>query len=622
MSRLSLLFFAVCTTLVPGCALFKLSQNPYFNQGYQSEPLSESEALTQQNQQQLNTAASLLEANNPNDAQLYIDAIEPTVLSPADQTRLQLLQAQISLSFGETEQARKHLRLVQPAYLTPTDKVAFLRSRAIVLSLIGKPIDSVKTRMALEPLLSDARQQIENKRAILDALRSLSMPFLQAQQPNSPNELSGWIALAELFKKSPPLVITAPQLLEWQAHYPRHPANNSFLAAYLGGGQRSVANALKAPNNIAVFLPESGAYAEAAKAIKAGFMAAYTQAGKNTPKPTIHFYDSEIVDPVTLYYKAINAGAQLIIGPLNKEHVEQLANVKVLEVPILALNHIPGLSKANLYQFALSPIDEVEQITNKAVEDGYKKALLLTPKTDLGERIQGYFKTALQKRGGTLLKAKHYSPDLNDYSTTLKDLLNLSESEKRYAQLKQVVPNLQFTPRKRQDVDAVLITAYPQDAKVFQTQIQRLSQAHNIPIYATPQIYNGITSPTDNDLNNITFCDIPWLLNASYQGALSQEALRPTWQQFPEIYLRLIAMGIDAYNLIPHLSQLKAVPYSGATGKLSLTDENRVQRQLVCAKFNHTRPELIGSYAQNVEKTPQNPSIPQTPVDTAVISRD
>ena len=126
----------------------------------------------------------MLEANNPNDAQLYIDAIEPTGLSPADQTRLQLLQAQISLSFGETEQARKHLRLIQPTYLTPTDKVTFLRSRAIVLSLIGKPIDSVKTRMALEPLLSDLRQQIDNKRAILDALRSLSLPFLQAQQPN------------------------------------------------------------------------------------------------------------------------------------------------------------------------------------------------------------------------------------------------------------------------------------------------------------------------------------------------------------------------------------------------------------------------------------------------------
>ena len=126
-----------------------------------------------------------------------------------------------------------------------------------------------------------------------------------------------------------------------------------------------------------------------------------------------------------------------------------------------------------------------------------KKPYCSHPKTDLGERIQGYFKTALQKRGGTLLRAKHYSPDLNDYSTTLKDLLNLSESEKRYGQLKQFVPNLQFTPRKRQDVDAVLITAYPQDAKVFQTQIQRFSPAHNIPIYATPQIFNGLTSPTD-----------------------------------------------------------------------------------------------------------------------------
>ncbi|NOT85545.1 MAG: penicillin-binding protein activator [Methylococcaceae bacterium] len=603
MSRLNLLLFAICTIFISGCELLKISQNPYYNRGYQSEQ----DEVTQQNQQQLNTAASLLEAKNPNDAQNYIDAIDPNSLSAADLTRLQLLQAQISLSFGETEQARKYLRLIQSAYLTPTDKITYLRSRAIVLSLIGKPIESVKSRMTLEPLLSDMRQQFDNKRAILDTLRVLSAQLLQAKQPAAADELNGWLALASLIKASPQLSGNDPQLTQWHTRFQRHPANNAFLLAYLANSPKNIGNSPTIPTNIAIFLPESGAYAQAAQAIKAGFMAAYARAEKNPPPPTIHFYDSEVTNPVTLYYKAINAGAQLIIGPLNKEHVEQLANVKVLEVPVLTLNHIPGLSKANLYQFALSPIDEVNQITHRAVNDGYKKALLLTPKTELGERMQSYFETALQKRGGTLLKAKHYKPDINDYSTTLKDLLSITESEKRYTQLKALVPDLQFAPRRRQDAEVVLITAYPQDAKVLQTQIQQLSQAYNMPIYATPQIFNGVGTSTDNDLNNITFCDIPWVFDGAYKGALSQEALRSTWQQFPEIYLRLIAMGIDAYNLIPHLSQLKTVPYNGATGKLSLTDENRVQRQLVCAKFNHAKPQPLESYVQSYEKNSGNP---------------
>jgi uncharacterized protein len=606
MIRLNPIFFAVCAALISGCAHLKTSQDAYHNQGYGSEAYAEQDELTVQNQQQLNTAAALLASHNPNDAKMYTDAIDPESLSAADLSRLQLLQTQISLDFAETEQATKHLRLVQPALLSHTDKITYFRSRAVVFSLLGKPLESVKARIALQSLLANARQQIDNKSAILETLRLLSAQSLQAQQTTGADELSGWIALARLIKLTPQLDSDDPNLQQWRAQFPKHPANKAFLAAYLGNRQRT-------PTTIAVFLPESGEYAEAAKAIKAGFMASHMQAEKSGIKPTLHFYDSVASDPLTLYYKAIDAGAQMIIGPLNKEHVEALAIAKTLEVPVLTLNHIPGLNKANLYQFALSPIDEVNQVTNKAIDEGHKKALLLTPKTELGTRVQGYFKAELQKRGGTLLEAKHYNPDISDYSDTIKDLLNVRESQKRYAQLQGLIPDLKFTPRQRQDVEALFITAYPQNAATIQSQLRKLAQAHNIPIYATPQIFKGVSTPSDNDLHNIAFCDMPWVFGAAYQGPLSLQALRTTWLQFPEIYLRLIAMGIDAYNLIPHLNQLKTVPYNGATGKLMLTDENRIQRHLVCAKFNHTQPELLDSYTQSHDKEPQNPPVSQPP---------
>lgn len=588
MSRLNPIFSALCITLISGCAYVKSSMNAYHNEGYQGEAYSEQDEQAVQNQQQLNAAATLLAANNPNEARLYADAINPKSLSAADLSRWQLLQTQIALNLAETEQATKHLRLVQPTVLSTGDKVTYWRSRAVVFSLLGKPLESAKARITLQPLLTALKQQYENKSAILETLRLLSLKSLQAYPPNTADELSGWMSLAKLIKETPELSNTDPRLLEWQEQFPSHPASPAFLAAYLSNHQRI-------PSNIAVFLSESGEYAEASKAIKSGFMAAYTQATKSGTKPTLQFYDTANADPLTLYYKAINAGAQMIIGPLSKENVEQLAAAKVLEIPVLTLNYIPGLNKANLYQFALSPVDEVAQITNKAVDDGHKKALLLTPKTDLGKRMQGYFKTALEKRGGVLLEAKHYNPDINDYSDTLKDLLNVRESQKRYAQLQSLIPDLKFTPRQRQDVEAVFIAAYPQNALNIQTQLRKLA-AYNIPIYATPQIYKGAPTSTDSDLHNITFCDMPWVFDAAYQGPLSRQALRSSWSQFPEIFLRLIAMGVDAYNLIPHLQQLKTVPYHGATGKLMLTDENRIQRHLICAKFNHAKPELLDSY--------------------------
>jgi outer membrane PBP1 activator LpoA protein len=71
-------------------------------------------------------------------------------------------------------------------------------------------------------------------------------------------------------------------------------------------------------------------------------------------------------------------------------------------------------------------------------------------------------------------------------------------------------------------------------------------------------------------------------------------SLRDILNQFPSSYIRLVAMGIDAYHLAGKLSSLSTTPYSGATGNLSIASGNRIKRSLVCAKFVMGQPELIG----------------------------
>jgi len=71
-------------------------------------------------------------------------------------------------------------------------------------------------------------------------------------------------------------------------------------------------------------------------------------------------------------------------------------------------------------------------------------------------------------------------------------------------------------------------------------------------------------------------------------------ALQADWSQFNNQYYRLVAMGIDAYYLAGQLNNLQDTPYYGATGKLSLTDNHRIKRNLVCAKFVAGQPELRG----------------------------
>jgi outer membrane PBP1 activator LpoA protein len=77
------------------------------------------------------------------------------------------------------------------------------------------------------------------------------------------------------------------------------------------------------------------------------------------------------------------------------------------------------------------------------------------------------------------------------------------------------------------------------------------------------------------------------------------DTLQETWKQFPNSYLRLIAMGIDAYNLATRLNSLEIEPYPGATGNLSLTDDQRIKRKLICAKFIDGQPEVSDSATEN-----------------------
>jgi hypothetical protein len=120
-------------------------------------------------------------------------------------------------------------------------------------------------------------------------------------------------------------------------------------------------------------------------------------------------------------------------------------------------------------------------------------------------------------------------------------------------------------------------------------------RANDIPIYGTSQLYEGQPNPNlDIDLNGITFCDAPWLFPEIYQGDLNMYHLQHIWQQFPASHWRLIALGIDAYQVIPHLNTLTSTTFSGATGNLQMTPRNEITRNLVCAKFSHGIPNVIG----------------------------
>ncbi len=523
----------------------------------------------EQNTSRLNDIDNLIQNGRNYIAKQQAEVINPVQLTLPQQSRYHLLYAQILLGSGEAEQAINKLALVQSGQLSQADKIKFHQSQAFAYSLTGNTLETAKARIALDEFLTKPAERKNNQEIVLESLGFLPQTALNAKQSQAP-ELAEWISAARILAtRNRNASEFNDALAKWRVANPKHPAN--FYLATVSRAPESI-GAL--PDSIALLLPGSGPYADAAKAIRAGFMAAH-QHYKNSRegKPVLHFYDTEKAKPAELYAKAVQDGAKLVVGPLNKDNIKALANSSLLTIPVLALNHIPSLNKANLYQFALSPIDDAAEITKKAAAEGHKKALLLMPDNELGKRVGAYIGESWFAANGVVLDKQLYDPASNNFAEIVKKLLNANPS------------NI--------TADTLFLAASPKEGRAVNAALSN-SNNNALSVYALSNIYSGLTDQkNDGSLNGVTFCDAPWLFSGAYNGDLNMLAVRDVWNKYPASYLRLIAMGIDAYVLAAKLPTLASSNYAGATGNLSLAAGNRIKRELVCAKFMMGRPELL-----------------------------
>ncbi|MDD1622585.1 MAG: penicillin-binding protein activator [Methylococcaceae bacterium] len=534
--------------------------------------------------QHLLNADTLIQSGNSPAAQKELDLIKQADLSAEQRSKLSLLEAQMALNMGDAEQALNKLQITRPKLLATPDQISFYQSLAFAHSLMGNVLPGVSARIKLGSLLQSPKQQQENIVTILDLLSVLPMETLDAQ-PAIADELSGWMALAKVLKQRNQAGFdVGEEIRQWRQVFPNHPANAEFLQAYLATPQPASQPmaAEQAPGQpadtgamIAVLLPASGSYAQAGKAIKEGLSVAHRLAASAAPQSALKFYDTEETDITSLYNKAVAEGAKQVIGPLLKEQIETLALNAELTVPVLALNHVEHLSKTNLYQFGLSPVDEAEQLALKARRDGRQSAVLLVPDNSYGQRIGQYLASAWQSQGGIIAGMQSYDPKQHNIASQLNTLLATD-------------------PRVQNQPQTILLSASPEIGRELAPQL-KYHQGGDLAVYAMPNIYSGRQNPIkDTELGAINFCDIPWLFADAYSGPLSQSALQSTWQALPDSATRLVALGVDAYNLLGQLHQLATTPYAGATGRLSLNGENQITRKLVCAQFKAGMPVSTG----------------------------
>jgi len=354
------------------------------------------------------------------------------------------------------------------------------------------------------------------------------------------------------------------------------------------------------PTHIAVLLPFSGRYANIATTIRDGFLSSYYKHPDQQLRPRISFIDTGH-NPMAIwnhYRSALEAGADFIVGPFVKAAVNSLAQAGEVEVPTLTMNYsqVPVDDSGpaeRLFQFGLLPEDEAQQTAEMAYRQGQKMAAILVPEGEWGQRLAMAFQTRFEELGGQVINLETYVPGENDFKRPIQNLLNLDDSHTRHRRMQRILRgNLKFIPYRRQDVDMIFIAATPKDARQLKPQF-KFHYAGELPVYATSHAFTGtINSSADRDIDDLFYCDMPWILNP----AMEMKAALDTYWPNQHRYTRFFALGADAYNLIPFLGRLQAKPYerfSGQTGNLNLDDNNRVHRELLWAQFVSGVPTLV-----------------------------
>lgn len=457
-------------------------------------------------------------------------------------------------------------------------------ARAVSYEAIDDPAAALRQRVLVDPVLTNSEKEINHEQIWQNLL---AMP-LEELNTLAETEIiyafQGWYELGIVGKAYQyNLDRQLVALNDWQQRWARHPAAE-HLPETLQLVERMAA---ERPNQIGVLLPLN---TTAGIIVRDAFMSAYFNVlSFGGQVPVIRFYDTSTTnDIVALHRQARLEGAAMIIGPLLRQHVATLQQVRDLGVPTLALNNIDGVVPASsqLYQFALSPESEARQLALKAWEDGHRYAAILSPldpPDDIYQRKRDSFIQQWSALGGQVVTQEFFN---NNYTQSIENLLDLNASESRRDEISDLInAPVEFSQRRRQDVDFIFLLAGPLAARQIKPSLGYL-YAGDLPVYATQDIYSGINRPLEDvDLNGIIFGDSPWLLSQEDELKAAAQILFP---QTSAQNLRLQAFGIDAFRLYPRIRQLETGAtnaFIGASGALSLDDQNRITRQLDWARM-------------------------------------
>jgi len=491
------------------------------------------------------------------------------------------LYARAAYVRGDQRQAMQLLDTLSSPALHPALRYRVESFRHYMLDLGGQHLASAALA---DELLATAPQEHRAawRRSLWRNLqRSPDAELRNASGQSSSPSWSGWLELALIARESGATLTQG--LAQWRERHPGHPGGEPLPGGlqYLAAGQ---------PGKVALLLPLSGRLAPAGRAVLDGFLAAhYAAVASGDAAAELLVLDREQYGSASAAYdEAVAAGATLLVGPLSREAVTELAARGDRSVPVLALNRIDAAvttAGAALVQLALAPEDEAARLAEIAYGRGARMALVIAPAGAWGDKVTGVLQQRWASLGGKVVDSVAYNRP-EDYSPAIKEVLGISQSEARGERIRDLLAtDVEFTPRRRGDPDVIFLLSRDGGEARLIKPLLAFHYAGDLPVYALSSSYDGLADERNRDLDGINLVEMPWLLGASPELRVALA----TGNTSGSGYTRLNALGADTFLLQGGFGRLQAgadALFTGNTGLLTMDPSLRIVRELPLATFD------------------------------------
>jgi hypothetical protein len=505
---------------------------------------------------------------------------------------LVLLQAY--LQNNELALAEQLLQQTPLTQIPLADRPAFLWASAALQQRQQRGYAAARALLQLDELLANQRQVVASYPELPDhlwqQLSVLDNTELANLKVGAGQRTLGWLNLLELVRANLGQPAQLEQALaDWRQRYPTLPA----LADLPASLQQQLALQPYQPRKIAVLLPLSGQFRQHARAIQYGLLAA--AAADQTSGRQLIFLDSQQPVP-QLQQQLASQQADFVIGPLLREQVEAISQLTDWSYPTLFLNSrdTNRAAQPDRFYFALNMEDEATQMAQLFARKNYQRPVVISARNAISQRMTQQFSRQWQQLG--FEAPESYQFDARDELEALVTrLLETDNSRERIRLISGLIPGkVETEPHSRKDIDAIYLIADPIQTRMFKPFIDVSVSQHGprLPVYASSRSFSVGGDANDlRDLNGLTFTETPWLLGEQHIQAVREQYL----QLFPdqdETLQRLFAMGYDAFQLIGSLKQQRQLPslsYPGFTGRLTVSAQGDIQRQLSWASYQTNR---------------------------------